>query len=65
MSWIQVTSDVTLSNITLSNNLLMNIYFENFIVGLHVLYVLNICQISYQSSVIYHLIHKLIFYTLF
>ena len=41
---VQVTSDVTLINITPPNNLLINLYFENFIVGLHVLYVLNMCS---------------------
>ena len=33
---------VTLNNVTQSNNLLLNSYFENLIIGLHVLYVLNI-----------------------
>ena len=32
---------VTLNNITSLNNLLLNLYFENLIVELHVLYVLN------------------------
>ena len=41
-SWVQVTPGVTLSNITLSNNLLCNSYFENLIVELHILYVFNI-----------------------
>ena len=41
MSWIQVTPGVTLSNVTPPNNLLMNLYFENSTVGLHVLFVLN------------------------
>ena len=36
------SSGVTLSNVTLPNNLLLNSYFENPTVGLHVLYVLNI-----------------------
>ena len=35
MSWIQVTPGVTLNNFTPSNNLLLNSYFENLIVGLH------------------------------
>ena len=34
-------SGITLSNITPPDNLLMNLYFENFTIGLHVLYVLN------------------------
>ena len=41
MGWIQVTTDVTISNIALPNNLLMNLYFEHSTVGLHVLYVLS------------------------
>ena len=40
MSCIKVTFDIILSNVTLPNNLLMNLYFENFIVKLHILYVL-------------------------
>ena len=40
-SWIQVTLDVILKNITSPNNLLLNLYFENPTVGLHVLYDLN------------------------
>ena len=42
MSWIQITLNVTLSNITLLNNLLLNSYFENPTIELYVLYVLNI-----------------------
>ena len=38
---VQVTLDVTLKNVTPSNNLLLNSYFENPTVGLHVLYDLN------------------------
>ena len=41
MSWIQVTPNVTLNNVTPPNNLLMNLYFENSTVRLYVLYVLN------------------------
>ena len=40
--WFQVRFDVTLSNVTQSNNLLKNLYFENFTVRLHVLYVVKI-----------------------
>ena len=42
VSWVQVTPSVTLSNITPTNNLLFNLYFENPTVELHVLYVLKI-----------------------
>ena len=41
MVWVQVTLGVTLNNITSLNNLLLNSYFENPIIGLHVFYVLN------------------------
>ena len=41
MSWVQITLGVTLSNITLLNNLLFNSYFKNPYVNLHILYVLN------------------------
>ena len=41
MSWVQITLGVTLSNVTPLNNLLLNSYFENPTVELHVLYVLN------------------------
>ena len=40
--WVQVIPGVTLSNITPTNNLLQNLYFENPTVELHVLYVVNI-----------------------
>ena len=53
MSWIQVTSDVTLINITPPNNLLINLYFENFIVGLHVLYVLNMCSKFHTNRMLF------------
>ena len=42
MGWVQVTPGVTLSNVISSNNLLWNLYFENLIIELHVLYVLSI-----------------------
>ena len=41
IGWVQVILGVTLSNITLPNNLLLNSYFENPTVELHVLYVLS------------------------
>ena len=37
----QVKLGVSLCNVILSNNLLMNLYFKNLTFGLHVLYVLN------------------------
>ena len=41
MSWVQVIPNVTLNSVTLSNNLLLNSYFKNPTIELHVLYVLN------------------------
>ena len=41
VGWVQGTLSVTLSNVTPPNNLLLNSYFENPTVELHVLYVLN------------------------
>ena len=43
----------------------ITIYFENITIKLYVVYVLKTCQISYQSDVIYYLIHKLILYIKF
>ena len=54
MGWVQVTSRVTLNNVTSPNNLLLNQCFENPTVELYV-----------QSDDIYHLIYKFIFYALF
>ena len=42
LSWVQVTPNVTLKNVTPSNNLLLNAYFENPTVGLHVPYGVNL-----------------------
>ena len=65
-SWVQVTLGVILSNITPLNNLLLNSYFENSIIELHILYILNKhANFHVKSDIIYHSIHKLIFYTLF
>ena len=41
MGWVQVIPGVILSDVTLSNNLLLDLNFKNSIVGLHVLYILN------------------------
>ena len=38
---VQVTPGITISNITPSDNLLLNSYFENPTVKLHILYVFN------------------------
>ena len=41
LGWVQVTPNITLKNVTTPNNLLLNSHFENPIIGLHVLYGLN------------------------
>ena len=66
MNWIQVTHSITLSNITSPSNFLMNLYFENFTVGLHVLYVLNIHANFHTNWMLFTIqFHKLSFYALF
>ena len=65
MGWVQVTSNITSSNVTILNNLLMNLYFENSTIELHVLYILNMHAKFHINWMLYHLIYKLIFYTLF
>ena len=42
MSWNQFTRSVTLSDVASLNSFLLNSYFENPTVELHVLYVINI-----------------------
>ena len=51
--WVQVTLGITLSNVTLPNNLLQNSYFENLTVELHVLYVLNIHANFYVNWILF------------
>ena len=46
--WVQVTLDVTLKNVTLIDNLLLNSYFENPTIGSHFLYGLNM-QANFMS----------------
>ena len=49
MSWIQFTPGVILSNITPSNNLLLNLYFENPTVELYFIYFLNM-HINFHAN---------------
>ena len=42
VSWNQFTRSITLSDVTSLNSFLLNSYFENSTVELHVLYVINI-----------------------
>ena len=50
---VQVTSSVTIKNVTLLNNLLLNLYFENLIVGLLGLYILNIHAKFYENQMLF------------
>ena len=52
MSWVEVIFDVTLNNITSPNYLLLNSYFENPTVELHVLYILNMFA-NFHANVLY------------
>ena len=45
----QVTPSIILNNVTPPNNLLLNSYFENQTVELHVLYILNI-QANFRAN---------------
>ena len=47
--WVQVTLDITLKNVTLTDNLLLNSYFENPTIGSHFLYVLNMHANSHAN----------------
>ena len=66
MGWVQVTLDITLSNVIPPNNLLLNSYFENPTVELHVLYVLYM-HANFHANHIYFTIRFVnsFFYVLF
>ena len=51
--WVKVISSVTLSNVTPLNILLLNSYFENLTIGLHVLYVFNLHVNFYTSQMLF------------
>ena len=53
MGWIQVTPGITLSNITPPNNLLLNSYFENLTIGLHILCVFNMSANFYTNQILF------------
>ena len=53
MGWVQVTPGVTLSSVTRPNNLLLNSYFGNLAVGLHVLYVFNMHANFYTNWMLF------------
>ena len=52
-----MTLVITLSNVTPSNNLLLNLYFGNLIVGLHVLYVFNMRVNFYANWMLFLSFH--------
>ena len=52
---VQVILCVTLSNVTPPNNLLLNLYFKNRTVELHVLYMLNIHADFYANRMLFTL----------
>ena len=49
---VQVTPDITIRNVIPLNNLLLNLYFENLIIGLLGLYVLNIYAKFYENQML-------------
>ena len=49
MWWVEIIFGITQKNITPFNNLLLNSYFKNLIVGLFILYVLNI-HVNFNSN---------------
>ena len=53
MGWVQVTLGITLNNVTPPNNLLLNSYFENLTIGLHVLYVFNMYANFYTNQMLF------------
>ena len=53
MSLVQVKSSVAQSNVTPLNNLLLNLYFENLTVELHVLYVFNMHANFYTNQMLF------------
>ena len=53
MGWVQVIIGVILSSIIPLNNLLLNSYFGNLAVGLHVLYVFNMRANFYTNRMLF------------
>ena len=53
MVWVLVIHGVTLNNITQPNNLLLNLYFKNLTIGLHVLYVFNMRANFYINQMLF------------
>ena len=49
----KILSGVTLSNVTPPNNLLLNSYFKNLTVGLHILYVFNMHANFYINQMLF------------
>ena len=53
MGWVQVTFGISLSNVTLPDNLLLNSYFENLIIGLYLLYVFTMHANFYTNQMLF------------
>ena len=49
---VQVIPGITIKNVIPLNNLLLNLYFENLIIGLLGLYVLNIYAKFYENQML-------------
>ena len=50
MSWVQVTSGVTLSGITPLNNLLLNANFDKYTIRLHYIHILSMLAKFYGDK---------------
>ena len=61
---VQVTSSVTINNVTPLNNLLLNLYFENLTVGLLGLYILNIYAKFYENQMLI-IIQSILLFSMF
>ena len=53
MGWVQVTLGVILSSVTPLNNLLLNSYFGNLVIGLYVLYVFDMHANFYNNRMLF------------
>ena len=61
---VQVTPDITIRNVIPLNNLLLNLYFENLIIGLLGLYVLNIHAKFYENQMLF-MIQSIILFSMY
>ena len=61
---VQVTPGITIKNVIPLNNLLLNLYFENLIIGLLGLYVLNIYAKFYENQMLF-MIQSIILFSMY